>query len=220
MKALLARKIGMTKIFDENGNFVPVTLLEAGPCVVTQVKTRDKDGYNAVQLGFGARKKTNRPLMGHLKAANAAPKLLREIRLPDVDANMDEAQSQAEVEVKDLKLEVGSTVSAEVFEVGDKVKITGVSKGKGFAGTIKRHNFARGPKSHGSKSYREPGSIGSIFPMRVVRGQKMAGHMGAKQVTISGLKIQAVEVEKNLIAIKGAVPGPNKGYVVIRGRDE
>lgn len=219
MKALLARKIGMTKIFDEDGNFVPVTLLEAGPCVVTQVKTRDKDGYNAVQLGFGIRKKTNRPLMGHLKAANAAPKLLREIRLPEIQAARQDAESQAEAEAKDLKLEVGSTVNADVFEAGDEVKITGVSKGKGFAGTIKRHNFARGPKSHGSKSYREPGSIGSIFPMRVVKGQKMAGQMGNKQVTITGLKIQAIEADKNLIAIKGAVPGPNKGFVVIRGRN-
>lgn len=220
MKAILAKKIGMTKIFDENGNFVPVTLLQAGPCVVTQVKTKDKDGYNAVQLGFGAAKKTNRPLMGHLKAANAAPKLLREIRLPDIKATAQDAESQAEVEVKDLKLEVGSTVTTDMFETGDKVKITGVSKGKGFAGTIKRHNFSRGPKSHGSKSYREPGSIGSIFPMRVVKGQKMAGQMGNKQVTIRGIKIQEVQADKNLLAVRGAVPGPAKGFVVIRGENE
>ncbi len=191
----------MTKIFDTDGNSVPVTLVEAGPCVVTQVKTEDADGYSAVQLGFGAAKKNNRPQMGHLKAANATPSFLREIR------------------IQDNELEVGSQVGSDVFEAGDKVKITGVSKGKGFAGTIKRHNFARGPKTHGSKNYRKPGSIGSIFPMRVVKGQKMAGHMGAEQTTVRGLKIEQVVTDKNLLAIKGAVPGPNRGYVIIRGED-
>ena len=192
----------MTSIFDQDGNSVPVTLVEAGPCVVTQVKTADKDGYSAVQLGFGSAKKNNRPQMGHLKAANATPSFLREIRLSEIN------------------LEVGSQVGTDVFEAGDKVKIAGVSKGKGFAGTIKRHNFSRGPKSHGSKNYRKPGSIGSIFPMRVIKGLKMAGHKGAEQVTTRGLKIEQIVPEKNLLAIKGAVPGPNKGYLVIRGEHE
>ncbi len=202
MKALLGRKLGMTSIFDQDGNSVPVTLVEAGPCVVTQVKTAEKDGYSAVQLGFGSAKKNNRPQMGHLKAANATPSFLREIRLSEIN------------------LEVGSQVGTELFEAGDKVKVTGISKGKGFAGTIKRHNFSRGPKSHGSKNYRKPGSIGSIFPMRVIKGLKMAGHKGAEQTTTRGLKIEQIVPDKNLLAIKGAVPGPNKGYLVIRGEHE
>ncbi len=217
MKALIGRKIGMTQVFDANGNALAVTLVEAGPCVVTQVKTKAKDGYNAVQLGFGTAKKPNRPQMGHLKNANANAAWLREVRLPDVPAAAVDADATAEVETQDLQLKPGSQLTAEVFAVGDEVIVTGVSKGKGFAGTVKRHNFATGPKSHGSRNYREPGSIGSGFPERVFPGIKMAGRMGGARTTVKNLKVAAVDAEQNLLAIAGAVPGPRKGLVIIRG---
>lgn len=217
MKALVGKKLGMTQLFDSEGNVSRVTVIEAGPCVVTQVKTIKSDGYNAVQIGFGAAKKPNRPQMGHLKAANASASVLKEIRLPDIAASAPDAEEAVEVEVTDLKLKVGAKLDAGVFEVGDKVQVTGVSKGKGFAGTIKRHNFSRGPKTHGSHNYRAPGSIGAGYPEHVFKGMRMAGQMGGQQVTTKGLKVIMVDAAKNLVAVSGAVPGPRKSVVIIRG---
>lgn len=199
MKALLGRKIGMTQIFDDAGNVVPVTVIEAGPCTVTQIKTTDHDGYEAVQLGFGNAKKPKRPQMGHLKLANSNARYLREFPTPDTE------------------LTVGHELNVTNFEVGDQVQITGTSKGKGFAGTIKRHNFHRGPKTHGSRNYRAPGSIGAGYPEHVFKGKRMAGQMGNERVSVKNLKIVLVDANKNLLAVSGAVPGPKRGLVMVRG---
>lgn len=205
MKAIIGKKLGMTQIFDGDGNILPATVIEAGPCVVTQVKTRQSDGYNAVQLGFGKAKKAKRPQMGHLKAANTCSRVLREFDLAPAEGDESE-------EVK-----VGHQLDVSVFEVGDRVKISGTSKGKGFAGTIKRHNFTTGPKTHGSHNYRAPGSIGSGYPEHVFKGIRMAGRMGGQQATTSGLEVVLVDNEQNLLAVRGAVPGPNRGIVTVRG---
>lgn len=203
-KALIGKKIGMTQIFDENGNVVPVTVVEAGPCVVSQKKTVENDGYASVQLGYGDLKphKVNKPMKGHFDKANVAPKrTLREFRFEDTDA-----------------YNVGDIVKADVFAAGDKIDVTGTSKGKGYAGVIKRWNFQRLKESHGSGPVaRHGGSIGSCSsPSRVWKGKKMAGHLGAERVTVQNLTVVKVDVENNLIAVKGAVPGPNGGTVVIR----
>ena len=202
MPAILAKKLGMTQRFQEDGRVERVTVLEAGPCPVTAVRTHEVDGYNAVQLGFGAvrEKALTRPELGHLKKASAPP--LRHL-----------------VEFRDEagELTVGETVTVEAFEVGQKVKVAGTSKGKGFQGTIKRHRFASGPKSHGSHNKRAPGSIGaSATPSRVFKGMKMAGRMGGKRATQVGLRVHAVDPERNLLLVKGAVPGPKNGLVEIR----
>lgn len=201
MKALIAQKIGMTQVFSEKGAVIPVTLLSAGPCVVTQVKTDETDGYTAVQLGFGEGKKLAKPQAGHVKKSGATPKTLSEFPIVDQD-NIPK---------------VGDNITAEVFSVGDTITVSGVSKGKGFAGTIKRHNFARGPKTHGSHNYRAPGSIGAGYPQHVFKGQKMAGHMGNSQVTTKNLTVAHVDAKNNIIGIKGAIPGPKKSIVRIRG---
>lgn len=203
MKALITRKVGMTSTIAEDGSVQAVTLLSASPCVVTQVKTAEKDGYTAVQLGFEEAKQnnTNKAQQGHFKAAGMLPKIIREFRVDAVD--------------EDLK--VGSTINHEVFSIGDEVKVTGLSKGKGWAGTIKRHNFHRGRKTHGGGSYRRPGSIGSMYPQHIFKGKKMAGQMGHEQVTVKGLKIALIDPELNVIGVTGAVPGPRKGIVEIRG---
>ena len=195
MKAILAKKVGMTQIFDAEGRLQPVTVLQAGPCVVTQLKTMENDGYTAAQIGFGEDKQI---LKGHAKS-----KHLVEVRTTDVEG--------------ETAPKVGDTIQADIFEAGEMVAVTGVSKGKGFAGTIKRHNFHRGPKTHGSRNYRAPGSIGAGYPQHVMKGIKMAGHMGHEQVTVKNLKVALVDVEQNLIAVKGAVPGPNKSLILIRG---
>jgi len=218
MKALLGTKLGMTQLFGQDGSVQRVTLILAGPCAVTQVKTIEKDGYNAVQLGFGDAKHQPRPQMGHLKAANINSAHLREVRLSAVDPKHPRASKLAAAEAEALALEVGARLDASVFEVGEKVQVTGTSKGKGFAGTIKRHNFARGPKTHGSHNYRAPGSIGACsFPGKVLKGMRMAGRMGHEQVTAKGLKVALVDAEKNILAVIGAVPGPKKGLVMVRG---
>lgn len=204
MKAILATKIGMTQLYNDQGRLQPVTVLQAGPCVVTQVKTVEADGYSATQIGFGEMKKVNKSRAGHLKASGASSRDLKEIRT-------------AEVEGDESSAKVGDTITVETFEIGDKVVVQGVSKGKGFAGTIKRHNFHRGPKTHGSHNYRAPGSIGAGYPQHVMKGMKMAGRMGHDQVTVQNLNIIQIDAEKNLIAIKGAVPGPRKGLVLIQG---
>lgn len=203
-KGIIGKKIGMTQIFDEKGNVVPVTVVEAGPCVVSQRKTIENDGYKAVQMGFGDLKphKVNKPLKGHFDKADVAPKrTLREFRFDDIDA-----------------YNVGDIIKADTFEVGQKVDVTGKSKGKGYAGVIKRWNFQRLKESHGSGPVaRHGGSIGACSdPSRVFPGKKMAGHLGAEKVTVQNLKIVKVDAENNLIAIKGAIPGPNGGTVVIR----
>jgi large subunit ribosomal protein L3 len=204
-KGIIGTKLGMTQLFDqESGVVTPVTVIEAGPCPVVQVKTAETDGYLAVQLAFGAVKerKLSRPESGHLKHAGVSPhRHLVEFRGTE-------------------GLSVGDTVTVESFQPGESVKVSGRSKGKGFAGTIKRHNFASGPKSHGSHNVRAPGSIGaSATPSRVFKGMKMAGHMGDHRVTQSGLKVAEVDVERNLLLISGAVPGSVGGIVEIRTDD-
>jgi large subunit ribosomal protein L3 len=201
-KGIIGTKLGMTQLFDqESGVVTPVTVIEAGPCPVVQVKTAETDGYGAVQLAFGAVKerKLSRPESGHLKHAGVTPhRHLVEFRGAE-------------------GLAVGDTVTVESFQPGESVKVSGRSKGKGFAGTIKRHNFASGPKSHGSHNVRAPGSIGaSATPSRVFKGMKMAGHMGDERVTQRGLKVAEVDVERNLLLIAGAVPGSIGGIVEIR----
>ena len=202
-KGIIGKKIGMTQIFDENGKVVPVTVVEAGPCVVSQKKTVENDGYAAVQIGFGDLKahKVKKPMAGHFAKANVAPKrTLIEFRFDDIDA-----------------YNVGDLVKADVFAAGDKVDVTGTSKGKGYAGVIKRWNFQRLKESHGSGPVaRHGGSIGSCSdPSRVYPGKKMAGHLGSERVTVQNLQVVKVDAENNLIAIKGAIPGPNGGTVVI-----
>ena len=205
MKALLGTKIGMTQIISEDGRAVPVTLIKAGPVTVTQVKTIDTDGYNAVQVGFEEGKNSSKAVAGHLKAANVTPKHIREFRISAEDASED--------------LTVGSTIDVTAFELGDVVDATGISKGKGFAGNIKRHNFERHKKSHGGKgNVRKPGSIGSMYPQKVFKGKRMAGRMGHDQVTVKNLVVSYIDVENNLIGLKGAVPGPKKGFIVIGGK--
>lgn len=202
-KAIIGKKIGMTQIFDEKGNVVPVTVVEAGPCVVSQKKTVENDGYASVQIGFGDLKphKVNKPMKGHFAKADVAPKrTLREFRFDNTDA-----------------YNVGDLIKADVFSEGDKIDVTGTSKGKGYAGVIKRWNFRRLKESHGSGPVvRHGGSIGACSdPSRVFKGRKMAGHLGAERVTVQNLKVVKVDAENNLIAIKGAIPGPNGGIVFI-----
>jgi len=202
MTAILARKLGMTQVFAEDGHVERVTVLEAGPCPVTGIRTLDRDGYEAVQLAFGATKEKHltKAELGHLKKADAPPmRHLVEFR--------DEAG----------ELQVGETVTVDAFNVGDKVKIAGTSKGKGFQGTIKRHNFNSGPKSHGSHNKRAPGSIGaSATPSRVFKGIRGPGHMGHERVTQKGLTIVDIRPEQNLLLVRGAVPGPRNGVVEVR----
>ena len=202
MKGILGKKVGMTQIFDENGIVVPVTIIEAGPCFVTQRKTQDKDGYNAIQLGFHEVKenKVNKPIAGHLKKSGApAIKYMREFRVSNPD-----------------DYEEGQKIDVSVFSVGDKVDVVGTSKGKGFAGVIKRWGFSGGPASHGSTAHRTPGSIGcSAYPARVFKGRKMPGHYGAAQVTVDNLEIVDRQTDRNLLFIKGAVPGGKNGMVII-----
>src|SRR5690625_1991442 len=200
-KGILGKKIGMTQYFAENGELVPVTVIEAEPNVVLQKKTVENDGYEAIQIGFLDSKKsrTNKALEGHAEKANTTPKrYVREIR----NANLDE-------------YEVGQEISVEIFQTGDKIDVTGTSKGKGFQGVIKRHNHTRGPSSHGSRFHRAPGSLGSIDAMRVFKGTKLPGQMGAEQVTIQNLEVVKVDAEKNLLLIKGSVPGAKKSLIKI-----
>jgi large subunit ribosomal protein L3 len=202
MKVLITRKIGMTSAIAEDGAVQAVTLLSASPNVVTQIKTSEKDGYTAVQLGFEetTENKMNKAQQGHVKSASVLPAIIREFRIGEI--------------AEDLK--VGNTINGEVFSVGDEIDVTGTSKGKGWAGTIKRHNFHRGRKTHGGRSYRRVGSIGSMYPQRIFRGKKMAGQMGHEQVTVKNLKVALIDTENNVIGVTGAVPGPRKSIVLIR----
>lgn len=202
-KGILGRKIGMTQVFAENGELIPVTVIAANPNVVLQKKTTETDGYNAIQLGFEDKREklTNKPEQGHTAKASTTPKrFIREIRDADVDG-----------------LEVGQEVKVEVFAAGEIVDVTGISKGKGFQGAIKRHGQSRGPMSHGSRYHRRPGSMGPVAPNRVFKGKKLAGRMGGDQVTIQNLEIVQVDTERNLLLVKGNVPGAKKSLVVVQG---
>lgn len=202
MKGILGRKVGMTQVFTTDGKLIPVTVIEIQENVVTQIKTVEKDGYNAIQLGAFEKKdkSSNNPEKGHVKKANTSPKrFLKEIR---------------GVEVSNYTL--GQVIAADVFASGDTVDVTGISKGKGYQGVIKRHNQSRGPETHGSTYHRRVGSMGTMRPMRVMKGKKLPGHMGNEQVTIQNLVIVDVDTENNYILISGNVPGPNKSYVYVK----
>lgn len=202
MKGILGRKLGMTQVFGTNGKLVPVTVIEIEPNVVTQIKTKDNDGYEAVQLGFDSvrEKVSNKAKMGHTKKANTTPKrFLREIRGVDISAYT-----------------LGQEVKADLFLAGEMVDVTGISKGKGYQGVIKKNNQHRGPMSHGSKYHRGVGSLGTMRPMRVMPGKALPGHMGAEQVTIQNLEIIKVDTEDNYILVKGSIPGPKKGMVIVK----
>ena len=206
MPAILARKLGMTQVFADDGHVERVTVLEAGPCPVTAIRTQERDGYEAVQLAFGATKEKHltRAELGHLKKADAPP--LRHVREFRADENGPPTQ-----------LQIGETVTVEAFEVGQTVKVAGTSKGKGFQGTIKRHNFSSGPKSHGSHNVRAPGSVGaSATPSRVFKGIRGPGQMGNKRVTQKGLTIVDIRPDENLLLVRGSVPGPRNGVVEVR----
>ena len=202
MKAIIGKKVGMTQIFYEKGYVIPVTVIEAGPCLVAQVKSEETDGYNAVQLGFGEvkDKHINKPEKGHFeKSKLSAKKHLREFRADSID------------------VKVGDEVKADVFEAGDKIDVQGTSKGKGFQGVIKRHGQHRGPMGHGSMYHRRPGSMGSTStPGRVFKGKKLPGHMGVQTVTIQNLDVVRVDMDKNVILVKGSVPGPKGAILKIK----
>jgi len=203
MKALIGTKIGMTQIISESGVAVPVTLIQAGPNTVTQVKTIDNDGYTAVQMGYGEGKNLSKAVAGHVKSADIKPKHIREVRVEELPEG----------------LSVGSTLDVTSFTLGEMVNVTGTSKGKGFAGTVKRHNFNTSKNTHGGNgNVRKPGSIGSMYPQKVFKGKRMAGRMGHDQVTVKNLVVAYIDVESNLIGLRGAVPGPKKGLIVIGGK--
>lgn len=202
MKALITRKVGMTSTIAEDGAVTAVTLLSASPCVITQVKTAETDGYTAVQLGTEEGKNIAKAQQGHFKPAGATPKITREFRIAELDE----------------ELKVGAKLGADIFEVGDSVDVTGLTKGKGWAGTIRRHNFHRQRKTHGGKgNTRKVGSIGSMYPQRIFPGKKMAGQLGHEQITVKNLKVAFVDAENSLIGVTGAVPGPRKGIILVKG---
>ncbi|HEY8639041.1 MAG TPA: 50S ribosomal protein L3 [Solirubrobacterales bacterium] len=207
MPAIIGRKLGMTQVFTENGTVVPVTVIEAGPCPVTAIRDPERDGYSAVQLAFGevAERKLSKAELGHLKKAGAGP-LRTVVEFRDADLGGEEGPK------------VGETVTVESFEPGQKIKVSGVGIGKGFAGTIRRHNFHRGPVSHGSHNVRAPGSIGaSADPARVFKGTRMPGRLGGGRVTQPGLEVFQIDAERNLLLVKGSVPGSRNGVVEVRG---
>jgi len=203
LNGILGRKIGMTQVFSEKGETIPVTVIEAGPCVVTQVRTTERDGYEAVQLGFGdiKPKRVTKPIQGHLKGAGRLVRFMREMVTSDIASHT-----------------VGDVVNADIFKVGEKVDIAGTSKGRGFAGVVKRHGFRGGPSTHGqSDRHRAPGSIGSgTTPGRVWKGMRMAGRMGNDRVTVQNLEIVEVDVERHLLLVKGSVPGAKNGLVLVQ----
>lgn len=201
IQGMVGRKLGMTQVFDEKGEALPVTVIECGPNVVTQIRTEENDGYEAVQLGFGISKRLNRPEQGHRRASGYMSDVLREVKATSLDG-----------------LEVGQQIKVDTFAPGELVDVSANSKGRGFQGGMKRHGFSGGPKTHGqSDRWRAPGSIGSsATPGRVMKGIKMAGHMGDARVTVMNLEVVRVDIERNLLLVKGSVPGPNKGLVTIR----
>lgn len=201
MKALITRKVGMTSTINDDGVVQAVTLLAVEDNTVLHHKTEEKDGYTAVQIGTGQTKKLSKPVTGHVKKAKVMPKIIREFRIEEIQE----------------ELTVGANIKADVFSVGDDVQVTGITKGKGWAGTIRRHNFHRQRKTHGGKgNTRKPGSIGSMYPQRIFKGTRMAGQLGGDQVTVKGLKVAIVDVEQGIIGITGAVPGPKKGILIVK----
>lgn len=202
-KAILGKKLGMTQLFDEEARLIPVTVIEAGPCRVIQKKTAENDGYDAVQIGFGEKKEkhTTKPMQGHFKKAGTAyMRYLREFKLDGA-----------------AEMNVGDEIKADIFAIGDKVDVTGISKGKGYAGTVKRWGTHRGPMTHGSGYHRGPGSMGACStPSRVMKGKKLAGHLGVEKVTVQNLDIITLDAEKNIIAVRGSIPGPKGGLVIIK----
>jgi large subunit ribosomal protein L3 len=201
VKALITRKVGMTSTIADDGVVTAITLLSFDEHTVLSHKTDEKDGYTAVQVGTETAKKMGKSLAGHVKAAKVMPKIIREFRLKDIPE----------------ELTVGSKISADVFSVGDDVQATGLTKGKGWAGTIRRHNFHRGRKTHGGRSYRRPGSIGSMYPQHIFKGTRMAGQLGHDQITIKGLKVALIDTEHSVIGVTGSVPGPRKGIILLKG---
>lgn len=202
MKGLLGKKVGMTQIFTEQGEVIPVTVVEAGPVVVTQIKTTEKDGYTAIQVGFedAKEKALNKPQKGHLAAANTLKKHLKEFRVDSVDGYT-----------------VGQEIKADLFAAGELIDVTGISKGKGFQGPIKRYGQSRGPETHGSRYHRRPGSLGACsYPGRVFKNKKLAGHMGSVKVTVQNLEVVRVDADKNFILVKGAIPGAKGSVVTIK----
>ena len=207
MKIILGTKIGMTQIIGKDGVVTPVTILQAGPCTVTQTKSLDSDGYSAVQLAYGQGKNLSKAVSGHVKKSGTDinPKFIREFRVETIPA----------------EVTLGSQIDVNNFAIGDKVQVTGTSKGKGFAGTVKRHNFQESRNTHGFKGdIRKVGSIGSMYPQKIFKGKTMAGHMGNEQVTVKNLTVAYVDVEDGVIGLKGAVPGPRKGIVSIKGEEK
>ena len=205
MQVILGTKIGMTQIIGEDGVVTPVTIIEAGPATVTQIKTVETDGYNAVQLGFGKGKNLSTSVSGHVKKTgeNINPKILKEFRRDDLG-----------------ELKLGDVITVDAFKLGDKVSVTGISKGKGFAGTVKRWNFQESRNTHGFKGdIRKVGSIGSMYPQKVFKGKRMPGRMGHDQVTVKNLVVAYIDKENNLLGLKGAVPGPKKGTVTVEGKE-
>ncbi|MGF7186146.1 large subunit ribosomal protein L3 [Desulfitispora alkaliphila] len=201
-KAILGKKIGMTQIFDADGQLLPVTVIEAGPCTVVQSKTMENDGYNAIQIGYTAAKenRVTKPMKGHFEKAKIKPlRYLKEVRLED-----------------DNQYEAGQEIKVDVFAEGDKIDITGITRGKGFAGAIKRHGFGRGPMTHGSHYHRGPGSLGALGINKVFKGRKLPGRMGGNQVTVQNLQVVKVDTERNLILVKGAIPGARKSVVMLK----
>jgi len=202
MKALITRKVGMTSTIAEDGVVTAVTLLAFDDHTVVGHKTEERDGYTAIQVGTGTAKKLGKSLAGHVKASKVSPKMIREFRVDEISEDQG----------------VGSNLqAADVFSVGDEVHAMGVTKGKGWAGTIRRHNFHRGRKTHGGRSYRRPGSIGSMYPQHIFKGTRMAGQLGHDQVTIKGLKVALIDTEHNVIGVTGSVPGPRKSVVILKG---
>lgn len=201
--ALIGKKLGMSQLFSSDGEVIPVTVVQVGPCTITQIKSAENEGYNALQLGFGEKKpqRTTKPMLGHLNKSGKGPfAFLREVRVDDA-----------------ADFELGQEISADIFQVGEMVHVVGTSKGKGFAGTIKRWNFSRGPMSHGGMNKRPPGSIGcSASPSRVIKGRKMPGQMGNRQVTVKGIQVVDVRPEQNIILLRGGVPGGRNGVVIIK----
>ncbi len=201
MKFILGKKLGMSEMFLEDGKSIGVTVVEVGPCVVTQVRDAEKDGYHAVQIGFGTRKNLSKAVKGHLKELGSFA-ILKEFRPKNNEV---------------LSMDVGDKIDASIFEAGEKVAVSSITKGRGFQGVVKRHKFRGGSRTHGQKhSEREPGSIGSVWPQRVVKGKRMAGRMGGDKVTLRGIKIMKIDIENNIVALKGAIPGKRGGLLEIK----